>query len=85
MKHVKTLTLAFTLMFVLATAVSAGETSTPPEPPPCAPGETHSPPCAGQSVNDDPVIPGETAAPPAQPAVDITDITEAVMWALLLF
>ena len=81
MKYFKTLTLAFTLTFVLATAAFAGETSTPP----CVPGETLTPPCAAQPLNDDLAVPGETAAPPALPAVDVTDITEAVMWALSLF
>lgn len=81
MNHLKRLGLIFTLMSVLAVAAFAGETPSPP----CVPGETNTPPCAAQSVNDDPVIPGETAAPPALPAVDITDITGAVMWALSLF
>jgi hypothetical protein len=31
------------------------------------------------------VVPGETLAPPALPVVEVTDITEAVMWALSLF
>lgn len=84
MKYVKALTLAFTLMFVLATAAFAGETSSPPTPP-CAPGETQGPPCPAQSMNDAPVIPGETLTPPALPAVDVTDISEAVLWALSLF
>ena len=93
MNKAKRLGLCFTLVAVLSTAVFAGETPSPPyvcgetETPPCAcaPGETAAPPCTAQSVNDDPVIPGETLAPPAQPVVDVTDITEAVLWALSLF
>lgn len=81
MQHLKRLTLAFTLMSILATAAFAGETETPP----CAnPGQTNSPPCAPQSVNDDSAVPGETHSPPVVPAVDVTDITETVMWALSL-
>ena len=78
MKHLIRLTLAFTLMFVLATAAFAGETNSPPgetSTPPCVPGETASPPCSSQSA------PGETLAPP----VDVTDITQAVLFALSLF
>ena len=85
MKHVKTLTLAFTLMFVLATAALAGETSCPPEPPPCAPGELQSPPCAAQSVTNEHTDPSELLAPPAEPAVSVTAMAEAVVWALSLF
>ena len=82
MNHLKRLGLTFTLISVLAVTTFAGETGTPP----CAdPGQTSSPPCAAQSVNDAPVVPGETLAPPALPAVDVTDITEAVLWALSLF
>lgn len=85
MKYVKALTLAFTLMFVLATAAFAGETSSPPAQPTCAPGETHSPPCATRSVDDDSADPGEILTPPAEPSFDVTDISEAVLWALSLF
>lgn len=84
MKTLKTLILASTLVFLLATASFAGETSCPPLPP-CAPGELSSPPCPGQSVNDVSSLPGETLSPPAAPVVDVTDLTEAVMWALSLF
>lgn len=79
MKHVKTLILAFALMFVLATSAFAGETNSPP----CVPGETHSPPCPSQSVIEEPAIADETQTP--LPLVDATDITEAVLWALSLF
>lgn len=81
MTTLRKLGLSFTLIAVLFTAVSAGETSTPP----CAPGETNAPPCAAQSMNDAPVIPGETLSPPALPAVDVTDIAETLLWSLLLF
>ena len=82
MKYVKALTLTFTLILVLATAAFAGETSCPPPP---APGETQGPPCAVQSVNDAPVVPGETLTPSAQPFVNVTDIAETMLWSLLLF
>jgi hypothetical protein len=81
MNKLKKLAVSFTLMSVLAVTTFAGETPTPP----CVPGETHTPPCPAQSVNDDLAVPGETSGPPAQPVVDVTDITEAVMWALSLF
>ncbi|HEX6189352.1 MAG TPA: hypothetical protein VFZ40_14825 [Pyrinomonadaceae bacterium] len=81
MKYAKTLTLAFTLIFVLATAAFAGETSCPPTPP----GETQGPPCAAQSMNDNSAGLRETLAPPPAPAVDVTDIAETLVLALLLF
>jgi hypothetical protein len=81
MKHLKRLALSFTLMAALSVAGSAGETAAPP----CAPGETAAPPCAAQSVNDAPLVPGEMSTPPDQPMVDVSDITDAVMWALSLF
>ena len=83
MKNLKRLVMSFTLIAVLSTAVFAGETNTPP----CVPGETSSPPCPTQSVTEDPdaVVLGETETSPALPAVDITDISEAVLWALSLF
>ena len=81
MNKLKRLALCLTLICALAAAAFAGETNAPP----CAPGETHGPPCTPQSVNDEPVVPGQTNTPPAQPMVDVTDITEAVMWALSLF
>jgi hypothetical protein len=73
--------LSFTLVAVLATAVFAGETPSPP----CVPGETLAPPCTAQPLNDDSTDPGETLTPPAAPTVDVTDISEAVLWALSLF
>jgi hypothetical protein len=81
MKYLRKLSLSLTLICVLAAAVFGGETSTPP----CVPGETLAPPCSSQSVNDDSADPGETLTPPALPAVDVTDIAETVLWALLLF
>jgi hypothetical protein len=81
MNHLKRLGLTFTLMSVLAVSAFAGETGSPP----CAPGQTESPPCPAQSGTDDSADPGETSGPPALPTVDVTDITEAVMWALSLF
>jgi len=81
MKNLKRLGLSFTLVAVLSTAVFAGETPSPP----CVPGETNSPPCTAQSANDDPVVPEQTETPPALTAVDVTDIAETVLWALLLF
>lgn len=93
MKHLKKIFLSLTLICALTAAVFAGETGTPPcapgetgtPPCACAPGETSSPPCPTQSVNDDPVVLGETSTLPSLPAVDMTDISEAVLWALSLF
>jgi len=81
MENLKRLGLSLTLIAVLATAVFAGETPSPPY----VCGETGTPPCPTQSVTDDSADPGETLAPPAQAAVDVTDISEAVLWALSLF
>lgn len=81
MKYLKRLTLSFTFICVLAVAAFAGETGSPP----CVPGETLAPPCVAQPLNDDSAGPGETLTPPALPAVDVTDISEAVLWALSLF
>jgi hypothetical protein len=81
MNKLKRLAVSFTLTSVLAVAAFAGETSSPP----CEPGQTNSPPCAAQSVSDDSADLGEIQSPPALPPVDVTDITEAVLWALSLF
>lgn len=81
MKYLKALPLAFTLIFVVATAAFGSEPSCPPPPP----GETQGPPCAEQSINDVPVVPGQTSTPPVQPVVTVTDIAETVLWSLLLF
>lgn len=81
MKYVRKLSLYLTLICVLAAAAFAEETTTPT----CVPGETLSPPCAAQTVNDDLVVPGQTESPPVQPVVTVTDIAETVLWSLLLF
>jgi hypothetical protein len=80
MDKLKQLTLAFTLMSLLAVPAFPGET----EGPPCAPGQTSSPPCSSQSVTDGSTDPGETNGPPSN-AVDVTTIVEAVDLALSLF
>jgi hypothetical protein len=81
MKNLKRLALSLMLTAVLSTAVFAGETQTPP----CNPGETNSPPCVVQSVEDESGAPAETTSPMPLPLVDVTDITEALLWSLLLF
>ena len=82
MTYLRRLSLSLTLICVLSAAAFAGETGTPP----CVPGELLSPPCPAQSVNDGgSSLPGELLTPPAAPVVDVTDLTEAVMWALSLF
>ena len=81
MKNLKRLGLSFTLTAVLSTAVFAGETNSPP----CVPGETATPPCTVQPMTDDSADPGEIQSPPALRAGDVTDISEAVLWALSLF
>ena len=80
MDYLKRLSLTFILMFVIS-ATAFAETLTPP----CAPGQTESPPCSSQSVNDDTVDPGQINTSPAEPTVDVTDISEVVLWALSLF
>ncbi len=81
MTNLKRLALSFTLMSVLAVGAFAGETNSPP----CVPGETQGPPCASQSINDDSEALGQTETPPASETVELTDIAEAVFWALTLF
>lgn len=81
MKNLKRLALSFALMSALSATGFAGETASPP----CVPGEVQSPPCIAQSVNDESAVLGETNSPPAEPMIDVTDITEAVLWALSLF
>ena len=92
MKTLKSIGLSSTLITVLAMAVFAGETPSPPyicgetgtPPCACAPGETQGSPCAAQSMNDYPV-PGQTETPPFLPVVPVTDIAETMLWSLLLF
>ena len=81
MKNLTKLGLSLTLMSVLSVTSFADETPLPP----CVPGQTNSPPCSSQSVSNDSADPSELLTPPALPAVDVTDLTETVMWALSLF
>jgi hypothetical protein len=81
MNKLRRLAVAIALTSVFAVAAFGGETNSTP----CEPGQTNSPPCAAQSVSDDSADLGETLIPSALPAVDVTDITEAVLWLLLLF
>jgi hypothetical protein len=81
MEKLKTLALAFTLMFVLAAFAFAGETSGPP----CAPGQTETMPCSSQSLNDGSTAPGQTSTPPASDAVDVIGIAEVALSVLSLF
>lgn len=81
MSHLKRLGVTFTLMSVLSLTAFAGQTESPP----CAPGQTESPPCSSQSINDDSEALGQTETPPASETVELTDIAEAVFWALTLF
>ena len=85
MKNLKRLAVSFTLMFVLAVAAFAGETSSPPCAPP-EPGETSSPPCASaQMTSDNSASPGDTQAPPAANAVDVLFVAKTAMKLLLVF
>jgi len=52
MKTLKRLTLAVSLVLVVAASGLAGETNAPPCPPP-DPGETNAPPCSGVMLGDD--------------------------------
>ena len=82
MKNLKRLALSFTLLFVFAVAAIADDPA-----PPCAPGETHGPPCssAPQTATDNSVAPGQTETPPPSDTVDVIGIAEAALWSLLLF
>jgi hypothetical protein len=78
MDKLKQLTLAFTLMSLLAITAFGGETLTPP----CAPGQTETPLCS--QMTDGSTDPGETNGPPSS-AVNVTTIVEAVELALSPF
>ena len=52
MKTLKRLTLAVSLVLVVAASALAGETNAPPCSPP-DPGETNAPPCSGVMLGDD--------------------------------
>ena len=80
MKHLKSLSLSFMLVFVLAVAAFADETGTPS----CAPGQTSSPPCTGQSVSDSSTAPGQTNTPPVSDGVGVITIVEIAVQSLLL-
>jgi hypothetical protein len=86
MNHLKSLTLSFILMSILAVGAFAGETPGPP----CVPGQTDTPPSqtstppCSQSVTDGSTDPSETNGPPSN-TVDVTTIVEAVQLALSLF
>ena len=89
MKTLRRLGLSLTLISILGVVALAGETNSPPCPPP-DPGETNSPPCAmSQITPDDSVVPSATNAPPVSNsgieysiAEAATDLLQSV---LLLF
>jgi hypothetical protein len=83
MNKLKQITLSFTLMSVLVVAAFAGETQGPSAP--CVPGETETPPCSSQSLNDGSTDPGETPCPPASDAIDVIGIAEIALSVLSLF
>jgi len=86
MKNVKRLAVSVTLMLVVAVAVFAGETNSPP----CSqlePGQVGTPPCAAASMTPgDSAAPGETNAPPASNAgteFSITDVAIDLLQSVL--
>ena len=83
MKHLKSLTLSFILMSVLAVSAAAGDPSSPP----CAPGQTDTPPCSQYVADEGSTDPGETNGPPSNAAetVDLTTVVEGLQLALSLF
>ncbi len=78
MKNLKRLGVSITLMFVLAVAAFAGETSAPPCAPP-DPGETSAPPCTAPMTAGDSIAPGETNSPPALNAGDTPSVAEVAI------
>jgi hypothetical protein len=82
MTNLKRLVVTLCLMSVLAVTALAGETQSPPCPPP-EPGETQCPPCSSaQQVTDDPT-PGDIQSPPAAETLVITTIADAAVGVLL--
>jgi len=78
MKNLKQLSAAFALTLVLGLSAFAGETQTPPCPPP-DPGEVSSPPCAtAQLTPDDSVAPGQTSTPPSSNEASELSITATI-------
>ena len=68
MNNIKRLILTTALTIAVAAAAFAGETPTPPCPPP-DPGETPTPPCASAQLSSDDSAPGQTSTPPNPNAV----------------
>ena len=62
------MSLALVLTLVVALCAFAGETSTPPCPPP-DPGEMQTPPCSTAQETSDNPAPGQTDTPPSASAV----------------
>lgn len=81
MKHVKSLTLSFTLIATLAVVALGGETNLPR----CAPGQTDTPPCSSAAVSTNSTEPGETNGLLGSDTIDVVNIVEAVQLALSLF
>lgn len=76
MNRLKSVLAAAVLTLVMAGAVAAGETLTPP----CVPGETLTPPCSSSATE-----PGETQTPPASESVEIFSLVRLALDSLLLF
>jgi hypothetical protein len=80
MKNLKKIGAAFVLTCVFGLSAFAGETSTPPCPPP-DPGETSTPPCTSAQLADDPTDPGQLETPTAPNEVDQL-VVEAAKYAV---
>ena len=77
MKHLKRLSAILALTSLLALPAFAGETPTPPCPPP-DPGEVNNPPCSGgQQSADDSTTPGEVNSPESYAVADV--VTDAAI------
>jgi len=85
MRNLKRLLVSLCLMSLLAITAFAGETTSPPCPPP-DPGETAAPPCSSaQTMTDDSVVLGQINTPSAPEAAELSTIIEDTLIALLLF
>ena len=75
MKHLKSLCLAIALTLMVGLSALADD----PQPSPCDPGETHTPPCSTAQLTSDDPTPGQTSTPPNASAVTEYVVADAAI------